>query len=68
MRINKTDIEAIKRTHDLKAVIESYGVSLKRKAPTTSASVPSIRKRPRPLPSTQKQISITVSAAMPAEM
>ena len=31
MRINKTDIEAIKRTHDLKAVIESYGVSLKKK-------------------------------------
>jgi DNA primase len=31
MRISKADIETIKREHDLKAVIESYGVKLKKK-------------------------------------
>ena len=31
MKISKADIEAIKRTHDLREVIESYGVSLKKK-------------------------------------
>ena len=31
MKISKTEIEAIKRTHDLREVIESYGVSLKKK-------------------------------------
>lgn len=31
MRVSKEEIEAIKRDHDLKAVIESYGVKLKKK-------------------------------------
>ncbi|TAL22391.1 MAG: hypothetical protein EPN94_11240, partial [Nitrospirae bacterium] len=31
MKISKTEIETVKRTHDLKAVIESYGVNLKKK-------------------------------------
>ncbi len=31
MRISKAEIEAIKRDHDLKAVIESYGVKLRKK-------------------------------------
>lgn len=31
MRISKTEIETIKQEHDLKAVIESYGVRLKKK-------------------------------------
>ena len=31
MRISKSDIEAIKQDHDLKAVIESYGVKLRKK-------------------------------------
>ncbi len=31
LRISKAEIEAIKRSHDLKAVIESYGVTLKKK-------------------------------------
>jgi len=31
LRISKADIEAIKKDHDLKAVIESYGVKLKKK-------------------------------------
>ncbi len=31
MRISKAEIEAIKREHDLKAVIESYGVTLRKK-------------------------------------
>ncbi len=31
MRVSKEEIETIKQTHDLKAVIESYGVTLKKK-------------------------------------
>ena len=31
MKIAKEEIEAIKQAHDLKAVIESYGVKLKKK-------------------------------------
>ncbi len=31
MRISKAEIETIKRVHDLKAVIESYGVKLRKK-------------------------------------
>jgi DNA primase catalytic core len=31
MRVNKEEIEAIKRDHDLREVIESYGVKLKKK-------------------------------------
>lgn len=32
MKIAKEEIEAIKQAHDLKAVIESYGVTLKKRA------------------------------------
>ena len=31
MRVSKEEIETIKQSHDLRAVIESYGVSLKKK-------------------------------------
>ena len=31
MRVSKEEIEKIKQTYDLKAVIESYGVTLKKK-------------------------------------
>src|SRR4030067_3230781 len=31
MRVSKGEIEAIKREHDLREVIESYGVTLKKK-------------------------------------
>jgi DNA primase len=31
MRVNKEEIEAIKREHDLREVIESYGIKLRKK-------------------------------------
>lgn len=68
MRVSKEEIEAIKREHDLKEVIESYGIRLKKKGANFVGLCPFHTEKAPPLPSIPRPAFITVLRVTPAGM